>query len=93
MGRLLAILEREQAENRKRNFIERLQEVWYRQNRGKDVNLRIAHTYHSLGTALMDTGDLNRAASQLDQSVEMKRAIHDPASRTLTSHGLSTTLD
>ncbi len=69
---LLAIRNHQEAENRRRSFIERLQDAWYRRNRGKVVKLRIAHTYHSLGTALKDTGKLNRAASQLGQSSKMK---------------------
>ncbi len=75
---LLVILNNQQAGNGKKGITERLQDVWYRRNRGKAVKLRIAHTHCSLGTALMATGKLNRAASQLELSFKMKRAIHGP---------------
>ncbi len=60
---LLVILNNQQAGNRRRSLIQRLQDVWYRRNRGKVVKIPIAHTYHSLRTALMTTGKLNMAAS------------------------------
>ncbi len=73
---LLAILRQKQAENRSRNFIERLKDVRYRRKPRKEVKLRIADTYHYLGTALIGTGKLERAASLLEQSLQMERAIH-----------------
>ncbi len=73
---LLAILHHQQGETRRRSFMKRLQGVRYCRNRGKGVKIRIANTYHSLGTALIGTGKLNRAASQLEESLEMKRAIY-----------------
>ncbi len=73
---LLALLLHQLAEKRRRCLFERLQDLVYRRNREKELKLRIANTYHSLGTALAHTGKFNRAASQLEQSLQIYRAIH-----------------
>ncbi len=71
--RLLAILHYQEVN---RGYVERLFDMLYRRNRGKDLKSRMADVYNSLGLTLMTTGNLHDAASKLEQSLEMKLAIH-----------------
>ncbi len=73
---LSAIFIHQDAEYRRRNCIERLLDVWYRRNRGKEVKSSIARVYNQLGSAYMRDGSLRRAALKLEQSLKMRRAIH-----------------
>ncbi len=73
---LLAILQQQLDTNRKRGFVERFKDMWYHRNQAKEVKGRIARVYRGLGAAVMETGNLNRAASELEQSLAMERATH-----------------
>ncbi len=74
--RLLVILHYQQEDNGSRSCIGRLVNTLFQRNRAKGLNSRIASVYDSLGSALMRTGELNRAASKLEKSLEMRREIH-----------------
>ncbi len=73
---LVDILHHQEEENRGKSRIPRLSKVRRRRNRRKQLNYRIADAYNSLGGALMRIGKLNDAASKLERSLEMRRAIH-----------------
>ncbi len=73
---LLGIYLLQEEEDRRRGSVERLLNMWRSRNRGKEVKIRIASTYDSLGVAVMRIGKLNQAASKLEESLEMRRAIH-----------------
>ncbi len=76
---LLDILHCREAESRKKSYSARFWDIWYRRsqgNQGKELQCSIAGAYYSQGGAMRRIGELDDAASVLERSLEMYRAIH-----------------
>ena len=73
---LLAALQHQQAEKRSKSSIDGLSDALHHENQEKEVKIRIAAAHDKLGSALMTTGKLSRAAEELEHSLELSRVIH-----------------
>ncbi len=65
---LLAISASKQTVNRRESSIHCLLDMWHRQRQGKEAKSRIANIHNSLGIALMSSGELGSAATQLKKT-------------------------
>ncbi len=73
---LLTILHYQKAENRSGRGDKVSSGIPHHEDRGNELESIIADVYNYLGNALIATGKFNSAASKLEQSLNMRRAIY-----------------